>query len=196
VVCPTMLVAPVTLSAMRSKNPTLAGSASTLSRFVPSVPIKSTCVGGGSPIWEATALALRLRLPDTDELTVTALAGATGAAGTGRTGTGTGAGAGVAGRRAPGAAAVTIGRTAGGGVGVTPGAEAASRAGAEIASGDGAGVRSGKETVRLRCGVLVCVRAGVALPGAALSGADGVLPTDAPGRSEFFAAWAAAGRLT
>jgi hypothetical protein len=78
---------------------------------------------------------------------------------------------------------------------VAAGAEAASRAGAEIASGDGAGVRSGKETVRLRCGVLISDRAGVALPGVILSGADGVA-TDAPGRSEFFAAWAAAGRLT
>ncbi len=45
VVCPTILVAPVTLSAMRSKNPTLAGSANTLSRFVPSVPISSTRLG-------------------------------------------------------------------------------------------------------------------------------------------------------
>jgi hypothetical protein len=43
--------------------------------------------------------------------------------------------------------------------------------------------------------VLICVRAGVALSGVALSEADGV-PTDALGRSEFFAAWAAAGRLT
>ena len=49
VVCPTMLVAPVTLSSMRSMNPTLAtGSASTLSRFVPSTPISSTRVGGAT----------------------------------------------------------------------------------------------------------------------------------------------------
>ena len=64
-------------------------------------------------------------------------------------------------------------------------------AGAGVAGTAPAAVRSGRETVRLRCGVLGCVRAGAAFPGAELSGAAG-----AAGRSEFVDAWAAAGRLT
>ena len=65
-------------------------------------------------------------------------------------------------------------------------------AGAGVAGRTAPGaVRSGRETVRLRVGVLGCVRAGAALPGAELSGADG-----AAGRSEFVDVWAAAGRLT
>ena len=101
VVCPTMLVAPVTLCCIRSKNPWLAISSMTALRLVPSVPISSTCVGGGSArtsAW-ATALAARTWLPVPDAaLTLTALAGRAGSAGrTGSSGTGSGWGAGSAG---------------------------------------------------------------------------------------------------
>ena len=64
-------------------------------------------------------------------------------------------------------------------------------AGAGVAGTAPGAVRSGRETVRLRCGVLGCVRAVAALPRAELFGADG-----AAGRSAFVDASAAAGRLT
>ncbi len=61
VVCPTILVAPVTLWFIRLMKPALAtGSARILSRLVPSVPINSTWVGVADS-WVISALALRTR---------------------------------------------------------------------------------------------------------------------------------------